>query len=195
MGREFAIGMAAHQQVIFDAFRELVPLLSERFPDHAIVVRPHPSERDAPWEQAARGRPSVRVVREGNAIPWLMACRVLVHNGCTTAVEGAVLDTPTVSYQPVQSDRFDFPLPNAVAAGVRPDEVTRSSRSGESARAARRRGARAASRAPLTALEGPLAADRMIDVPEPGHAARGLRAQTPGVRPHVDRRNVRTVES
>lgn len=199
MGREFAIGMAAHQQVIFDAFRELVPLLSERFPDHPIVVRPHPSEHDAPWEQAARGRPNVRVVREGNAIPWLMACRVLVHNGCTTAVEGAVLDTPAVSYQPVQSDRFDFPLPNAVShRAFRPDEVTGI----VGAILARRLGPLdAAERARLlerhlTALEGPLAADRMIDVLEArGHAAR--RPPRPKLRAYVPAwigGNVRTVE-
>ncbi len=167
MSHEFAIGMAAHQQAIFDAFRELLPVLSERFPDHAIVVRPHPAERDEPWEQAARGRRNVRVVKEGNAIPWLIACQVLVHNGCTTAVEGAVLDTPAVTYQPVQSDRFDFPLPNAVShRAARPDEVTRIVGAilagrlgpldgGERARIFERH---------LTALEGPLAADRIVDV-------------------------------
>jgi surface carbohydrate biosynthesis protein len=169
MSREFAIGMAAHQQAIFDAFRALVPVLSERFPDHTIVIRPHPVERDEPWEQVARGWRNVRVVKEGNAIPWLLACRVLIHNGCTTAVEGAVLDTPAVTYQPVQSDRFDFPLPNALSyRAVRPDEVTRMVGEilagrlgpldgGERARIFERH---------LTALEGPLAADRIVDVLE-----------------------------
>ncbi|HEU4367975.1 MAG TPA: surface carbohydrate biosynthesis protein [Methylomirabilota bacterium] len=178
MSDEFAIGMAAHQQAIFDAFRALVPVLSERFSDHAIVVRPHPAERDEPWERVARGRPNVRVVKEGNAIPWLIACRVLIHNGCTTAVEGAVLDTPAVTYQPVQSDRFDFPLPNALShRAFRPDEVTRIVGSilagrlgpldgGERARIFDRH---------LTALEGPLAADRIVDVLE----ARGYAGQRP----------------
>lgn len=167
MSRDFVIGMAAHQQAIFDAFQELVPLLSERFPDRAIVVRPHPAERDEPWAEAARGRRNVSIVREGHVAPWLIACRVLIHNGCTTAVEGAVLDTPAVTYQPVQSDRFDFPLPNALShRAFRPDEVTRIVGSilagrlgpldgGDRARLFERH---------LTALDGPLAADRIVDV-------------------------------
>jgi hypothetical protein len=178
MSDEFAIGMAAHQQAIFDAFRELVPVLSERFPDHAIVVRPHPAERDEPWEQVARGRRNVRVVKEGNAIPWLIACQALIHNGCTTAVEGAVLDTPAVAYQPVQSDRFDFPLPNALShRAFRPDEVTRivgSILAGRLGPLDGRERTRIFERH-LTALEGPLAADRIVDV----LAARGYAGGRP----------------
>jgi surface carbohydrate biosynthesis protein len=167
MTREFAIGMAAHQHVIFDAFQALVPLLSARFPDHVIVVRPHPAERDEPWERVAGRRQNVRVIKEGNVIPWLMACRVLIHNGCTTAVEGAVLDTPAVTYQPIQSEHFDFPLPNALShRAFRADEVTRLVGAilagrlglldgGERARIFERH---------LTALEGPLAADRIVEV-------------------------------
>jgi len=199
MGREFALGMAAHQQAIFDAFRELVPVLSERFPDHAIVVRPHPAERDEPWERVARGQRNVRVVREGNVIPWLMACRVLIHNGCTTALEGAVLDTPVVSYQPVQSDRFDFPLPNALShRALRPEEVTRVVGSILAGRLGPLDGAERARllERHLTALEGPLAADRMVDV----LAALGYAARQPP-RPRLGRYlpawiggNVRTVE-
>jgi surface carbohydrate biosynthesis protein len=169
MSDEFAIGMAAHQQAIFDAFRELVPILSERFPDRAIVVRPHPAERDEPWAHVARGRRNVRVVKEGNAIPWLIASQVLIHNGCTTAVEGAVLDTPAVTFQPVQSDRFDFPLPNALShRALRPDEVIRivgAILAGRLGPLDGRERARIFERH-LTALDGPLAADRIVDVLE-----------------------------
>jgi surface carbohydrate biosynthesis protein len=183
---EFAIGMAAHQQAIFDAFQDLVPLLAERFPDHTIVVRPHPAERDEPWEQAAGGCRNVRVVKEGNAIPWLMACQVLIHNGCTTAVEGAVLDTPAVAYQPVRSDRFDFPLPNALShRALRPDEVTRivgAILAGRLGPLDGRERARIFERH-LTALEGPLAADRIVDVLEARYA--GGRPPRPPFGTHV----------
>ena len=115
MSAAFAAGMAAHQQAIFDHFRELLPRLGKRFPQTAIIVRPHPSEDHAVWREIVGEQPNIRVIHEGNVIPWLMACQVLLHNGCTTAVEGTVLDRPAVTFQPVQSDIFDYELPNSLS--------------------------------------------------------------------------------
>jgi hypothetical protein len=44
-----------------------------------------------------------------------MACRVLIHNGCTTAVEAALLDCPAIAFQPVASPCFDYQLPNSLS--------------------------------------------------------------------------------
>ncbi|MEO5883490.1 MAG: surface carbohydrate biosynthesis protein, partial [Caldimonas sp.] len=101
MSLSFAAGMAAHQQAIYDHFRDLMPQLAAWFPEHRIVLRPHPSENHEGWRHALAGCPRVEVVHEGNVVPWLMAARVLLHNGCTTAVEASVLDTPAVSFMPV----------------------------------------------------------------------------------------------
>ena len=46
---------------MFDAFREMVPTLAKAFPDLAIVVRPHPVEKHAPWEAIARQHANVAV--------------------------------------------------------------------------------------------------------------------------------------
>ncbi len=108
MSLAFAVGMAAHQQAIYDHFRELMPQLAAWFPDHRIVLRPHPSENHEAWRQILAGCPQVDVVHEGNVVPWLMAARVLLHNGCTTAVEASVLETPAVSYMPVASETYDY---------------------------------------------------------------------------------------
>ena len=45
MGREFALGMAAHQQAIFDAFRELVPLLGEYLSPPLPIYAVYPSRK------------------------------------------------------------------------------------------------------------------------------------------------------
>jgi surface carbohydrate biosynthesis protein len=115
LSRDFAKGMSDHQQRIFAAFRKLVPMLSARFPEKTIVIRPHPSENHNVWRDLARDQQNVYVLREGNVVPWLMACGVLLHNGCTTAVEAAVLGTPAISYLPVRSDIYDYALPNSLS--------------------------------------------------------------------------------
>lgn len=115
MSLGFAEGLSGHQQAIFDNFRRLAPMLSGWFPDREIIIRPHPSENHSVWKSLASDLRNVHVIHEGNVVPWLMACRVLLHNGCTTAVEAAVLGTPAVTYQPVTSDCFDYDLPNSLS--------------------------------------------------------------------------------
>lgn len=176
MTPHFAEGMAAHKQVLFERFQEMIAAVSVAFPDQHIVVRPHPAERHDPWLAVARGRERVHVVTDGNVIPWLLAARVLLHNGCTTAVEAAVLDVPAIAYRPLRADEFDFPLPNSLShqAGSLEDltDLVRGvldGRLGPLEEAVRR----PILQRHLASLEGPLAAERMIDVL--AHAGYGAR--------------------
>ena len=109
------VGLAVHKSRLFGHFLEMVPAVARAFPEHTIVVRPHPSEKQEVWLEAGREHPNVRVVHEGNVAPWLLACDLLIHNGCTTAVEAYVAGTQAIAYQPVTSDRFDLQLPNLLS--------------------------------------------------------------------------------
>ena len=101
-------------------------MLASAFPERTILVRPHPIESHVPWQEIASQHKNVVVAADGNVVPWLMACDALVHNGCTTAVEAAVLGTPAVAYQPVQSNQHDDNLPNALSHSALDDESLRS---------------------------------------------------------------------
>ncbi len=114
----FVHGWVDHKRALFNAFVEMVPALSERFPDQTIVIRPHPSENHDTWKELTKPLPNVKVVHEGNVIPWLMAARAVVHNGCTTGLEGHLLGRPVVAYQPVTSEVYDTHLPNRVSVSV-----------------------------------------------------------------------------
>jgi len=179
----FMTKLMKHRSTIFESFKEMVPVLAKALPEHTVVVRPHPIEKHDPWLEIARRYENVRVVNEGSVIPWLMACEVLVHNSCTTAVEGFVLETPAVAYQPVRMDGFDDELPNALSHRVySTDELEKLVRSILGGRppvsdyAARRRRLEHH----VAALEGPLAADRMVDVLEQaGYARRQPRRSRP----------------
>jgi hypothetical protein len=108
-------GAMLHRRALYAYFQDMVPLLAKAFPERTILIRPHPAESHEPWKDLAGQHNNVVVAAEGNVVPWLMACDVLLHNGCTTSIEAAILDTPSVAYQPVQSDGHDNPFPNALS--------------------------------------------------------------------------------
>jgi len=96
---------------LFDAFRSLLPVLCNAFPEVKIVLRPHPSENHAPWQAIAAEHPNLHVVNEGSVVPWLLASSALVANGCTTLVEAAILGLPAVNFRPLSEPGFEDPLP------------------------------------------------------------------------------------
>jgi hypothetical protein len=47
-----------------------------------------------------------------------MACKALIHNGCTTSVEAFAMGVPTVSYRATTNDKYDYGfyrLPNKIS--------------------------------------------------------------------------------
>jgi hypothetical protein len=102
-------------------------------------------------------------------IPWLLACDALVHNSCTTAVEGFILERPVFAYEPQNVENFDDELPSALSTRVssvsdlvcRLREVLAGNLEIEDEGKKRRRLQRH-----IAALDGPLASERMIDVLE-----------------------------
>jgi hypothetical protein len=108
----------------------------------------------------------VRVVSERSVIPWLMGASVLIHNGCTTAVEAAVLGRPTITFKPVTRKGFDFELPDSLSHETYDrDELVATTRrivDGDPAEASGEPLRREILDRHLAALDGPLAADRMV---------------------------------
>ena len=118
MTREFAEGFRDHKLAIFRDFKQLIPNLEKAFPDYTIVVRPHPTERHDIYHEIAARCERVQVTNEGNVIPWLMAARALIHNGCTTGVEAFVMGVPAISYRQTVNDYYDYgfyQLPNRLS--------------------------------------------------------------------------------
>jgi surface carbohydrate biosynthesis protein len=114
----FAEGRVAHKRAIFNAFREALTLISREFPDAAIVVRPHPSENHETWRRFSDPLPNVEVLHKGGIVPWLCAARVIIHNGCTTGLEGRLLGRPVIAFRPVVAEAYDTDLPNQVSLQV-----------------------------------------------------------------------------
>lgn len=95
-------------------FGEMVGKISKAFPGFTVIVRPHPSESQESWKEKTRSLPNVRVIHEGNVIPWIMASEVMIQNSCTTGVEAFIMEEPVIAYRPIVSKTYDSYLPNAI---------------------------------------------------------------------------------
>jgi surface carbohydrate biosynthesis protein len=118
MTAEFAKGFRAHKQAVFEDFQRLIPKIERAFPDLTFVVRPHPTENPDIYHRIAAGCRRVRVTNEGNVVPWLMAAKALIHNGCTTGVEAFAMGIPALSYRASVNDTYDdgfYMLPNRLS--------------------------------------------------------------------------------
>lgn len=122
MNEKFIDEWIRYQQSIFQAFAELLPVLRSFFPEHAIVVRPHPAENKKAWRKKTASVENVHVVHEGNVTEWLEAADVMIHSNCTTGVESFLLGIPCIAYQPVSSNHYDTYLPNALSWSAKTKE-------------------------------------------------------------------------
>ncbi|MCI0577808.1 MAG: hypothetical protein L0331_16600 [Chloroflexi bacterium] len=104
-----------YESTMFRHFLAMLPILSRAFPEHRIIVRPHPAENQQTWREATAGLPNVRIIHEGPVAPWMMAAKAVIHNNCTTGVEAFLLERPVFAYCPISSKQFDYILPNALS--------------------------------------------------------------------------------
>ena len=118
MTREYAQGLWDHKHAVFKSFQRLIPRINGAFPDLNIVIRPHPTERHDVYRNIAAHSSRVHVTNEGNVVPWILATKLVLHNGCTTGVEAFVMGVPAISYRESVSEDYDngfYRLPNAVS--------------------------------------------------------------------------------
>ncbi len=108
MSHEFAEGLWHHKQAILEDFKQLIPALEQAFPRLTIIVRPHPSENFRVYHDIAAKCRRVKVIHEGNVIPWLLAAKTMVHNGCTTGLEAYALGVPAISYLATFNEYYDY---------------------------------------------------------------------------------------
>jgi surface carbohydrate biosynthesis protein len=106
------------------AILKTVAGLRRAYPDRIVVIRPHPSERVSTWNDAFPGDPKVQVVREGSAVPWILASTLLIHTNCTTGTEAIALGKPAICVMPLDNDVCKRYLSNRVNPVARSVEET-----------------------------------------------------------------------
>jgi surface carbohydrate biosynthesis protein len=160
-----------YQSRIADSFRKMIPKVNARYSKFKIIIRPHPSEDHYKWISWAKNLENVFVIHEGDVNPWLLAADLSIHNSCMTGIQGFLLDKPVITYMPIQSEQFDFTLPNAVSIKTAsPDEILSAidhiTAHPDAGDLANRAAQMQIAGQYMTAITGPFAADRIIDALE-----------------------------
>lgn len=114
-GREGEFSYLQYQKKMLAAMMRAVPAIAKHFPDHKVIIRPHPVERVETWHELARSLPNVEVIREGPVLDWTRAADALIHSNSTTGLEARLMGTPPIAYIPFESPRHESPLPNGVS--------------------------------------------------------------------------------
>lgn len=111
----FYDGYLDHCDTLYRLMLEMTGRLARRFEQRLIVVRPHPSEGLKAWEDLAARHHNIRVSVEGTAVDLSLRAAAIVHNGCTTGLEAALLGRPVFAFVPRISEKYDVALPNHVS--------------------------------------------------------------------------------
>jgi len=105
---------AAYQTRLIGEFVFMIRGLKKRFPDHNILVRPHPVESVEGWEKLIGNVPGVYVKREGTISPWIRHAKAIIHNGCTSAMEAAISGQNRIAYRPIPHE-IEREIPNKIS--------------------------------------------------------------------------------
>lgn len=103
-----------HKSTVFLNMLKLINRLSGEFPKIKFIIRPHPSENLSSYQTIFKDYDNVEVIHEGSVTPWILASRLLIHDGCTTAIEAFLAEKPIINYQSNPENKYNLFLPNNV---------------------------------------------------------------------------------
>ncbi|MDQ0350233.1 surface carbohydrate biosynthesis protein [Alkalibacillus filiformis] len=101
-----------YMKQLFQHFIKLTEAIAREIPYQTIIIRPHPSENLHTYQKRFESYDNIVIAPFGNVIDWILASQVIIHNGCTTGLEAFLLNKPSITYMPIEDDRYDVFLPN-----------------------------------------------------------------------------------
>ncbi|MCY4644219.1 MAG: hypothetical protein OXB88_06330 [Bacteriovoracales bacterium] len=88
-------------------FPALAKKVAQKFPNTPCIIRPHPFENKHFYEDfLSPDLSNFFVFQQGEVLPWLAGACALVHRHCISAIEAALLGTPSISPQWIQTAAF-----------------------------------------------------------------------------------------
>ena len=84
-------------------FISLVNKFASQNPNINIIFRPHPRQRiDLVKKRFGNKNKNIKVIYDGVITPWVAACELYLHGGCTSFLEAASLEKKIIYFVPVE---------------------------------------------------------------------------------------------
>lgn len=117
--RDYFIKEEKYYKKLFYQYREMIMVLSSKFPDLNFILRPHPTEDHKNWEEALEGLQNVHTIFEGSVVNWIQGSIAVIHTGCTTGIESWALHKPVIVYNPSPEKGIEPELPNRFGINIK----------------------------------------------------------------------------
>lgn len=89
-----------YQKKIFPDFLDGIIHISNKFKDVNFLIRPHPVENIETYSNYFKNIKNIKITNDGTAIEKIIYSKLLIHNGCTTAIEALFHEIPSICFLP-----------------------------------------------------------------------------------------------
>ena len=110
---DFYAAFVARDTILIKAFVDAVRQLAQQGNRIDIIVRPHPGEATSYYASAFAGLDNVRVDNRTSLTEQLSWADLVLHEGCTTAIEAALMGIPSVALSPTPPLSEPLGVPNS----------------------------------------------------------------------------------
>jgi surface carbohydrate biosynthesis protein len=107
--------MTNYKNKLLSHYLSLVNFLSLNLPNEIIILRPHPSENIEFWESKFKKHKNIIIRKDKSIGFWLHQSKLLIHSGCTTAIEGFLMEIPVIAFKPIENKDFEIKLPDDIS--------------------------------------------------------------------------------
>ncbi len=102
-----------HSRRNLDQFSKAIVKMANIFKKYNIIIRPHPSDDHEYWNKLSKELNNVHVIYTHTVRDWITGCEVMVHNNCTSGLEGYILQKPIIQYSPYVDEEMERNIKNA----------------------------------------------------------------------------------
>lgn len=95
------------QLIKLGSFVKLIHFLSKNNPNKLFIIRHHVAEDRNFYDSSLKNLKNIRIITEGNSFSWILASKLIIHNGSTTGIEAFLANKPVINFQTNPNKNYD----------------------------------------------------------------------------------------
>lgn len=104
-------------QIMFQMI-DLCIYIALALPNEQIIIRPHPGENIEIYLLLTKNIKNISVINNGGVESWIRMSKVMIHNGCSTAIQAMIAEKKVITFLPDnmsnQQMKYTPALPNTI---------------------------------------------------------------------------------